>query len=89
MKPMRGLGFKIEAGRSDPHLRAIREGGWSSDQDGDPFDATDVQGVVKLFAPDAIFLGTMSPKLATKTEEIAAIHRFGRSCWNSAFSLRS
>jgi hypothetical protein len=25
MKPMRGLGFKIEAERSDPHLRAIRE----------------------------------------------------------------
>jgi hypothetical protein len=25
MKPMRGLGFKIEAGRSDPHLRAIWE----------------------------------------------------------------
>jgi hypothetical protein len=25
MKPMRGLGFKIEAAGSDPHLRAIRE----------------------------------------------------------------
>jgi hypothetical protein len=25
MKPMRGLGFKIEAARSDPRLRAIRE----------------------------------------------------------------
>jgi hypothetical protein len=25
MKPMRGLGFKVEAGRSDQHLRAIRE----------------------------------------------------------------
>ena len=36
------------------------------------FDASDVQGVVKLFAPDAIFLGTVSPKLATKTEDIEA-----------------
>jgi hypothetical protein len=35
------------------------------------FDATDVQGVVKLFVPDAVFL-TVSPKLATKTEEIDA-----------------
>jgi ketosteroid isomerase-like protein len=25
------------------------------------FDASDVEGVVKLFAPDAIFLGTVSP----------------------------
>src|ERR1700681_4008107 len=36
------------------------------------FDASDVQGVVKLFAPDAVFLGTVSPKLATKTEAISA-----------------
>jgi uncharacterized protein (TIGR02246 family) len=36
------------------------------------FDASDVQGVVKLFAPDAVFLGTVSPKLATKTEDIDA-----------------
>jgi uncharacterized protein (TIGR02246 family) len=34
------------------------------------FDASDVEGVVKLFAPDAI--GTVSPKLATKTEDIHA-----------------
>src|SRR5215469_13811120 len=33
------------------------------------FDASDVQGVVKLFAHDAIFLGTLSPKLITTTEE--------------------
>jgi hypothetical protein len=50
---MRGLGFKIEAGRSDPHLRAIRERRLVYDQDGDPFEALDVQGVVKHFAPDA------------------------------------
>jgi uncharacterized protein (TIGR02246 family) len=31
------------------------------------FDASDVQGVVKLFAPDAIFLGTVSPKIITTT----------------------
>lgn len=36
------------------------------------FDASDVEGVVRLFAPDAIFLGTVSPKLATKTEDINA-----------------
>ena len=36
------------------------------------FDASDVQGVVNLFAPDAVFLGTVSPKLSTKTDEIAA-----------------
>jgi ketosteroid isomerase-like protein len=34
------------------------------------FDSADVPGVVKLFAPDAVFLGTVSPKLATKTAEI-------------------
>lgn len=39
------------------------------------FDASDVQGVVKLFATDAIFLGTVSPKLATKTEEIEVYFR--------------
>src|SRR5688572_23644960 len=31
------------------------------------FDSADVPGVVRLFAPDAVFLGTVSPKLATKT----------------------
>jgi len=36
------------------------------------FDASDVEGVVSLFAPDAIFLGTLSPKLTTKTEDINA-----------------
>lgn len=36
------------------------------------FDASDVQGIVSLFAPDAVFLGTVSPKLATKTDEINA-----------------
>ena len=36
------------------------------------FDASDVQGIVNLFAPDAVFLGTASPKLATKTDEINA-----------------
>jgi ketosteroid isomerase-like protein len=34
------------------------------------FDSADVPGVVELFAPDAVFLGTVSPKLATKTAEI-------------------
>ena len=34
------------------------------------FDSADVPGVVKLFAPDAVFLGTVSPKLATKITEI-------------------
>jgi hypothetical protein len=36
------------------------------------FDTSDVEGVVKLFAPEAIFLGTVSPKLTTKTEDINA-----------------
>jgi uncharacterized protein (TIGR02246 family) len=36
------------------------------------FEASDVQGVVSLLAPDAVFLGTLSPKLATKTEDINA-----------------
>jgi uncharacterized protein (TIGR02246 family) len=36
------------------------------------FDASDVQGIVNLFAPDAVFLGTVSPKLVTKTDEINA-----------------
>ena len=34
------------------------------------FDASDVEGVVKLFAPDAVFLGTVSPVLVTKTDQI-------------------
>ena len=34
------------------------------------FDASDVEGVVKLFAADAVFLGTVSPILVTKTEQI-------------------
>ena len=36
------------------------------------FDASDVQGVVNLFSPDALFLGTVSPKLVTMTEDINA-----------------
>jgi uncharacterized protein (TIGR02246 family) len=36
------------------------------------FDASDVQRIVKLFAPDASFLGTVSPKLITKTEDVDA-----------------
>ena len=36
------------------------------------FDASDVQGIVKLFARDAAFLGTISPKLVTTAEEIDA-----------------
>ena len=34
------------------------------------FDASDVEGIVKLYAPDAIFLGTVSPKVITTTAEI-------------------
>jgi len=34
------------------------------------FDASDVGGVVRLFASDAVFLGTVSPILATRTEQI-------------------
>ena len=34
------------------------------------FDSADVSTVVSLFAPDAVFLGTVSPKLSTKTDEI-------------------
>ena len=34
------------------------------------FDASDVQGVVKLFTSDAVFLGTVSPILATQTDQI-------------------
>ena len=34
------------------------------------FDASDVEGVVKLFASDAVFLGTVSPILATKTDQM-------------------
>jgi uncharacterized protein (TIGR02246 family) len=34
------------------------------------FDASDVAGVVRLFASDAVFLGTVSPILATRTEQI-------------------
>ena len=36
------------------------------------FDASDVPGIVKLFSRDAIFLGTISPKVITKAEDIDA-----------------
>src|SRR5262245_23974044 len=36
------------------------------------FDATDVPAIVKLFAQDTNFLGTVSPKLITKAEDIDA-----------------
>ncbi len=35
------------------------------------FGACDEQGLVKLFASDAVFLGTVSPIVATKTDQIA------------------
>ena len=35
------------------------------------FGASDGESLVKLFAPDAVFLGTLSPILATKPEQIA------------------
>jgi len=34
------------------------------------FDASDVDGVVKLFAREPVFLGTVSPILATKHDQI-------------------
>jgi len=34
------------------------------------FEAADVEAVVGLFAPDAILLGTMSPKIAKIRQEI-------------------
>jgi uncharacterized protein (TIGR02246 family) len=34
------------------------------------FTASDVDGIVKLYAPDALFLGTGSKTLVTKPEEI-------------------
>jgi uncharacterized protein (TIGR02246 family) len=36
------------------------------------FDASDVQGIVKLFAADVALLGTVSPKLVTKADDIDA-----------------
>ena len=36
------------------------------------FDSSDVESIVKLFAPDAVFLGTVSPKFITRTEDINA-----------------
>ena len=35
------------------------------------FGACDDQGLVKLFASDPVFLGTVSPIVATKTDQIA------------------
>ena len=59
--------------------RASVRGGWTERRciSGDrtiqvAFDASDVQGIVKLFARDAAFLGTISPKLVTTAEEIDA-----------------
>ena len=34
------------------------------------FDASNVQGVVKLFATDSFFLGTVSPKIITTTADV-------------------
>ena len=44
------------------------------------FDASDVDGVVKLFASDAVFLGTVSPILATKTDQIDKYFQGLRQC---------
>src|SRR5262245_24483384 len=35
------------------------------------FGACDEQALVRLFAPDPVFLGTVSPIVATKTDQIA------------------
>ena len=34
------------------------------------FSASDVDGIVKIYAPDSLFMGTGSKTLVTKTEEI-------------------
>ena len=44
------------------------------------FDASDVEGVVKLFASDAVFLGTVSPILATRTDQIDKYFQGLRRC---------
>jgi uncharacterized protein (TIGR02246 family) len=44
------------------------------------FEASDPGGVVKLFASDAVFLGTVSPILATKTEQIDKYFEGLRQC---------
>jgi uncharacterized protein (TIGR02246 family) len=36
------------------------------------FESADVEGVVRLFARDATFLGTISPKFITETDDVAA-----------------
>ena len=44
------------------------------------FDASDVEGVVKLFAPDAVFLGTVSPVLGQRFLGLNHIRRPRRVC---------
>ena len=44
------------------------------------FDASDVEGVVRLFAADAVFLGTVSPILATRTDQIDKYFQGLRRC---------
>ena len=39
---MRGLGFKTEAGVPIRACAQSGNGGWSSDQDGDPFEAPEL-----------------------------------------------
>ena len=52
------------------HCRAPEDAFLVVEQFKKAFDASDVEGVVKLFASDAVFLGTVSPVLATKTDQI-------------------
>jgi uncharacterized protein (TIGR02246 family) len=44
------------------------------------FDASDVEGVIKLFASDGVLLGTASPILATGTEQVGKYFQSLRRC---------
>ena len=51
------------------------------------FDAADVEGVVRLFATDATFLGTVSPKFITDTADVATYFQALRQNTPRSFTI--
>jgi uncharacterized protein (TIGR02246 family) len=57
------LGSPTIAGPKEEALQVVEQ--WT-----DAFTTSDVDGIVKLYAPDALFLGTGSKTVVTKPEEL-------------------
>ena len=65
-----GMASPAFAGPEEDALRVV--GKWAA-----AFNASDVDAIVALYTPDAMFLGTGSRTVVLKTEEIVHFHRSG------------